>query len=597
MAFQRGLYEQKHSSQAVSFETTGNYLCDMNSQIQSLRRMPEGQLASIWRKAYKEDPALALRWLFYLRDCRGGIGERQTFRRILPMLNPNFLIALIKTRVQIDEENPSIPIIPYYGRWDDLIELFDIRGDVMEKVHKDAVKKAVVEVLHEQLMMDIKGMMDHKPISLMAKWIPTMSANNSRKSSMSFRIAERLGFREPNLYQSTISELRGYLKIVERDMSARRWDEIDYEKVPNKAAKLYREAFKEHDEERFQRYILKRKNEGSDIDPFILPYGIYQKMRVEVGIDAHNILCQKWNEAVSDIETDRRTIVIPDASMAMMDIHLVEKSAPTCLDLSVSTAIMMGQKNDSKGFSGIAMTFSSKPEMVDVRNFLEEGKGVDVLNSEHTLDLESALEKILQHAVQHRIPSSEIPNDILIISRNPFDVVVRASGGREFTGERRLAMKKNYEAKRYVFPRIIFWNANPASGKTPEQIQLAPNGVYYVSGFNRFLYKAVVSGKLSYSKFLAETLGVERYDRIEELFRSSKDGWSIRRVKLDEPQQPKERKKLLPHEKALKVLEHGPRQKQQTDTRRKRPVQKYKGGHSNGKQQHAYQKGSRYQRP
>jgi len=56
-------------------------------------------------------------------------------------------------------------------------------------------------------------------------------------------------------YRRTLSALRARLRVVEVDMSAKRWGEISYPAVPSRAAMIYRNAFARHDGERYQAFL------------------------------------------------------------------------------------------------------------------------------------------------------------------------------------------------------------------------------------------------------------------------------------------------------------------------------------------------------
>ena len=68
---------------AVGYRTTGKALLDLNWRVSSLRSADDDTIIQLFRKAWNENPELAMKWLFYARDIRGGMGERRLFRVIL----------------------------------------------------------------------------------------------------------------------------------------------------------------------------------------------------------------------------------------------------------------------------------------------------------------------------------------------------------------------------------------------------------------------------------------------------------------------------------------------------------------------------------
>ena len=100
---------------AVGFASTGSHpLVDLLFKVSSYRSCGEQQIIDDFTKAFYKDPNYALKWLFYVRDIRGGLGERRLFR----------IISRFLTSAR-DEYSSLISYIPEYGRWDDLIDLVD----------------------------------------------------------------------------------------------------------------------------------------------------------------------------------------------------------------------------------------------------------------------------------------------------------------------------------------------------------------------------------------------------------------------------------------------------------------------------------------
>ena len=95
---------------AISHKTTLNAVYDLFAFGGAYRNRNDEDCILLFKKAYEQDPILALRCLFYIRDVRGGLGERRFFRVCYNWLAKN------------DKETAfrNLDLIPTYGRWDDL---------------------------------------------------------------------------------------------------------------------------------------------------------------------------------------------------------------------------------------------------------------------------------------------------------------------------------------------------------------------------------------------------------------------------------------------------------------------------------------------
>lgn len=140
-AIKNELNNEKQTTEngAVGFRTTGKKLLDLNFSVASLRGASEQTIINKFMDAYWEDPVMAMRWLFYSRDCREGLGERRTFRVILKHLG-NEQTKMIEA---------LIPLVAEYGREDDLWCLLDT-----------PCRESVINYCAEKLNTDIKAMQD-----------------------------------------------------------------------------------------------------------------------------------------------------------------------------------------------------------------------------------------------------------------------------------------------------------------------------------------------------------------------------------------------------------------------------------------------------
>ena len=135
---------------AMTWRSSGSENVDLFSSIGALRSASDEEIVRRFIKAWAEDHDLAMKILFYARDIRGGLGERRVFRVIL-----NALASLAPESVC-----KNIPLIPEYGRYDDLLELL---GTPCEA---DALS-----YIREQMAADIAKMDAGEPVSLLAKWL------------------------------------------------------------------------------------------------------------------------------------------------------------------------------------------------------------------------------------------------------------------------------------------------------------------------------------------------------------------------------------------------------------------------------------------
>lgn len=99
----------------IKHNFTLNSVLDMFAMGGSMRIRSDADVILMFKNAYEEDKTLALKCLFYLRDARGGAGERRFFRVCYKWLAENYP----------REAEHLIPFCFEYGRVDDLYSLVD----------------------------------------------------------------------------------------------------------------------------------------------------------------------------------------------------------------------------------------------------------------------------------------------------------------------------------------------------------------------------------------------------------------------------------------------------------------------------------------
>ena len=485
---------------AAGYVSSGEKLLDFNFRVSSYRNCRESKIRADFQAVWEESPLLALKMLFFAGDVRRGLGERRLFRVCLQWLAEEHPDALRQV----------VGLIPEYHRWDAVAELCAV----------EAVADAALSEIRHQLEVDRRRLQAGKPVSLLAKWLPSSNASSSATRALAGRIWRGLGLTE-RAYRKALVELRAYLQVVEVKMTASEWGSIDYGAVPSKANLLYREAFLRHDMERRKAFLESvKKGERQIHSGVAFPYDIvHQYMDAERCLTDNlrpqvDLTLEEMWKALPDYVRGRGadTLCVVDGSGSMGTF--VGNGGVTCHDVARSLAIYFSERM-AGAFHGQFITFSEKPQLVSLngcttlRQKLETCIAHDECantNIERTFDL------ILQTARKRHLPQSELPGSILVLSDMEFDAAT-VGGADEALFE---GLRRRYEEHGYRLPRLVFWNIASRTMTVPLRQNAA--GLALVSGFSPSTAEMVFSQELDPLKELLKALGSPRYLPVEEAF-------------------------------------------------------------------------------
>lgn len=484
---------------AVGLKTTGKSLLDVNFMLSSMRNMSEGQIWEHFLLAYNENPMLSILWLFFARDREQGCGERRAFRIIFKHIcaeNPDTAIKLLN-------------LIPYYGRWDDLTDI--LFGDVPCKV-----RDAAFRIVDKQLNEDTINAREGRPISLLAKWLPSINVSSFRTRRNADRLRNMLGW-TPRKYRKTLSALRKALKVVECDMSANRWGEIDYESVPSRAAMNYRDAFLRHDERRYIKFIDRVKSGDAKIKAGVLfPYDIVHAYSWNA---VNDTLEEQWKALPNKVPDNGSTLVVVDGSGSMGS--RVGNTNITCHDVARSLGIYFSEKLHG-AFKDTFITFSENPRLVHFVEGLSLRSKLNLLREYDecsNTNIEKVFELILDTAVNGHMSQEDLPANILIVSDMEFDIATMPYytwGCSHEPISKKLFdnIAERYALCGYKLPRLVFWNVCSRTGTIP--VAVNELGVALVSGFSPNIADMVMSAELDPYKCLVDRLLGGRYKQVED---------------------------------------------------------------------------------
>lgn len=485
---------------ALGFVTTKNKLLNLSFQVPDMRRRvcneadddARGMWKIYFKDAFNEDSENTLRFLLYLRDIRGGLGERSVFR--------NVVADMAEDNLELAEAIIRHGNIPEFGRWDDLIDI---------AFRSKALKPIVASMISSQLADDAIHMAAEKPVSLLAKWLPSEGTSSKKTRNRCRELVKLLGLTLPD-YRKKVSALRKYINIVERQMSANQWSDIAYESVPSKANLIYKEAFMRHDEERRKEFIEKLSKGETKINAKTLaPYEILHDYRKLMDLD--DVLEELW-KGLPTPEKQKNILVVRDGSGSMTWCQFLQSSV-TPLDIGDSIALYMAQYNTGC-YKDKFITFSNKPQIVDLTGTTSLRRKIDVLrcyNDCSNTDLEKVFQLVLDTVVENKVPQDDIP-DILVISDMEFDESHTRCGNSKALMR---IIRDQWNEKGYKLPKLIFWNVASRTGAIP--ITTNDNGVILVSGFTTAIANMVMSNELDPLKALLKVLQVPRYDCVKDI--------------------------------------------------------------------------------
>ena len=481
---------------AVGYHTTNHALLDMNFKVSSYRNRTNREIAQDFLTAFAEDRVLAMKWLFYARDAREGLGERRLFRVCLNTL----------ARQYPELTSKVVALVAEYGRYDDLFVLLDT-----------SLKEQVISLITTTLISDMKKCnAGEKNVTLLAKWMPSENASSAESKKLARMFATKLGV-SCKEYRKMLSKLRAYIGIVETAMSQNNWGEIDYERVPSRANLVYNSAFLKHDEVRRREFLgAVQKGEAKINASVLFPHDIVHKYSGTRGWFGYSIkpldagIEALWKAQPDLVGGNDSTIVVADGSGSMTSC--VGGTSVTALEVANSLAIYFAERCQGE-FKNKYITFSSRPQLVNLTGAnLHDNLQIALTHNEvANTNIKATFDLILRTAVQNKMAQEDLPKNVLVISDMEFD---GATCGSRVDSTLFAVIARDFAAYGYTLPRLIFWNVCGRTNTIPVKENKA--GVALVSGFSTNIIKMVMGNATDPYQLLVDTLNVERYQPIED---------------------------------------------------------------------------------
>ena len=429
-------------------KSTANAVVDLFYNIGASRGK---NIVPAFTAAFVENKELALRTALWARDVRGGSGERELFRNILRHLENTDVKSAVLLMAKV----------PELGRWDDLLVF---KGDFLKQMAFEMIKNAL-----------------EANNGLCAKWMP-------RQGETAAEMRKYFGW-SPKFYRKRLVELT---KVVETQMCAKQWGEINFSHVPSVAASRYKKAFNRNTPmyATYVESLVKGDDPKVKVNAgAVYPYDVLKgRIGGYMKFDKTELdLVQKQWEALPNFVGDANILPLVDVSGSMScpaGGH-GSKSGLTCMEVAVSLGLYLADKNTGK-FKDTFLTFSNKPELLNLKGNINQ-KIDQMVKSNWAMntDMIAAFKKILDVAVKGNVPQEEMPAMLLILSDMQFDQCV------EYDDNALQAIERNYRNAGYEMPKVVFWNLNASYGNAP--VKFNETGTALVSGFSPAIVKPLLS--------------------------------------------------------------------------------------------------------
>ena len=478
---------------AKVYTSTMNKVYDLFAQGAAMRGANENDCILMFKEAYEENPTFALKCLFYLRDIRGGQGERRFFRLCIKWLANEYP----------DEMINLIHLVPEYGRYDDLFELFgtpvepEMMGYIQYVITKDE---------------------DH----LVYKWMPSINTSSRNTQERGRKFAAAFGLTERE-YRRILSNGRKACHLVESLMSQNDWDKIAFDKLPSRAGILYSKAFARREETK-ERYAAFMSSKSTKVNAGALyPYDVVKKARFaryEGDIVEQQAANKYWDNLTDYFNgATLNALCVCDTSGSMTGGYYNSNIAP--IDVAISIALYTAER--AKGpFQGHYISFSSRPQLIETTgvDFCDKVYRIYRTNLCENTDIERTFDLILKTAIDNHLSQDDLPENLIIISDMQFDAACSGarynwSTGRYENDFLMETIKDKWKAAGYKMPKLIFWNVNAASGGGNIPM-LDKDGVTYVSGASPAIFTSILTGKTG-TDLMLEALSSERYEAVTSI--------------------------------------------------------------------------------
>ncbi|MDV4151626.1 DUF2828 family protein [Clostridium sp. AL.422] len=420
-------------------------LKDFIENIAYLRNASEEEIINKFRLILFLDTEESIKFLFFIRSIKNGLGERRIFRVLLKYL--------AKENTDIIEKN--IRIIPKYGRWDDLYSLFDT-----------PLEEKVIYLFKNQIQKDLTS---NTP-STLGKWLKSENSSSKDSRALGYKTRVLLKYSSKE-YRKLLTTLRRKLNIIENNLTTKNYENINYENISKISINKYKKAFFKNDNKNYSLYLNNKVNTD-----YIIPNKIINYLNANMDEDNLN----------NRIENLFYNIIIKGATNlddSLIINGLNENENNEVLSLLIFT-IVLYKKINLNAFKNYYISFKKNPKFNKLTeiDLINDMKSIYNNYTNFNINLNSALDLLLFTLLKKNLSSDSSPKSILYIYNSDEDIDF-------YTTE---DLKEKWSKANFEIPEIKLWNLNNLNNNFSIQIK---DDVIRISGYNQNIWKYLIESK------------------------------------------------------------------------------------------------------
>ena len=474
----------------VAHATTLNNLYDLFARAGNIN-VENVNLGNKYLVLLNEDEHIALRFLQYLRDCRGGAGRRTLFHQ--------FLDITINTLGMTNEVHRIIEKLPELGYWKDILLIKN------SQVREFAIRKYLTPAIFKN--------------KLAAKYAPRLTKKQAKNYQSAKIIAHELGLIKSidipvhKIDKSIIARYNRLLSnssnTIEQYITRKDWVNIKFPYIPSKAMVRHKNTFKKYCLDLYNKYLNDVSTGKAKINAKALNFAEITAIAKPNNTKEVNAL---FNELLKGIKLNANIMPVCDVSgsMAAAYISSIDNTTVSCLDAAVGLSVALAKANQGK-FKDLVMTFSSEPTMMNLSNYntpYQAIEGVKRSQPYYSTNIDKVIYLLLNVAKTNNVPQEDMPKYIVLFSDMQFDNNYSIS----FSGKTFLERaKQEFLTAGYEIPKIIFWNLSKNS-RSSLPATVNDDGVIIMSGFDAKLITLLLSEEVNPIKLILDILMSPRYD-------------------------------------------------------------------------------------